>query len=116
MFRFVAVLVLGLILVGSSTALTQYDSGYVDFGDSDTFIPSVGAYKQKVVSVKFNKPYAVAPIVIPSVEIMDFENIYNTRWQYAVAAVTTTGFQITMITWGNTKIYNIRVRWHALSL
>jgi len=78
--------------------------------DPDGCEPNRGLIKKHV---KFDKSYSVQPKVFASVTLIDFSEGSDHRLKLNITNITTTGFDITLATWCNTKMSKVRANWMA---
>ena len=63
--------------------------------------------------VQFDKSYSVQPKVFASITLIDFSDGSDHRLKLNIDNITTTGFDITLATWCNTKMSKVRANWMA---
>ena len=64
--------------------------------------------------VTFSEAFRQEPTVYASLDIFDFSNIANIRYEITSENITRGGFDIVFKTWGDTKIARARASWMAL--
>lgn len=98
------------------SAVLGADSGTVvlfsDFKDQGPMWASDGA-RETVVHVSFSEPFKEPPTVFVSLNLFDFSNEANIRFEMNAVNVSDVGFDIEFKTWGDTKIARARASWMA---
>jgi len=96
--------------------LDHVETGYVQFGNSDTW-PVVGGnnHRQKDISVTFKTPYKQPPAVLISITGVDIEQKKGARHNCSVLWKSTHGCAIRCYTWYTSKYYQLNVKWWAVA-
>ena len=70
-------------------------------------------YRFDIVSVTFSRKFCRVPHVALSLRGFDTEHKINQRLQVHAESITTTGFNIRVATWADTKIYGVETGYVA---
>ena len=89
-------------------------SGYVSFSKNTepTLLTGQGV-REFDSAIIFDRPFRRTPTIAVALQRMDVINKANTRILVKTSAVTTTGFTLTLRTWGNTQIWSAGASWIA---
>ncbi|HEY0027005.1 MAG TPA: H-type lectin domain-containing protein [Allosphingosinicella sp.] len=90
--------------IGMESIFSQYPNGPMWTGNGPRSVTK---------DVKFRCPFACPPQVVASISTLDAGNAANTRVSVTCQAITTTGFQIKVETWADTKLAMVAVAWVA---
>ena len=92
------------------------DSGELSF-DQDPLLSS-GEDKERShrIKIKYNKNFVQVLAVIPSLERIDTDGHFSSRFDLRAENISATGFDLIVGTWYQTKIWDIRVKWYAIGL
>lgn len=63
--------------------------------------------------ITFTKKYTSVPVVIASISSGDLDKAGNFRLNVEVKSVDLEGFELKVMTWGDTKVYSVGVQWAA---
>ncbi|KAF8600143.1 hypothetical protein BDV93DRAFT_496966 [Ceratobasidium sp. AG-I] len=101
-----------------SAGCTWLDVGKQDrdfqFGEYRTGQSTENANKPSF-QVRFDKPYALVPNIVVWLKYLDISNNENCRIKAYATDITTTGFKLTVETWGKTLVYAVTAVWIAHS-
>lgn len=67
------------------------------------------------LEIRFTEMFRKKPEIMLGVTLLDMEKDENIRYKMEVSFVTTEGFVLKIMTWGNTRIFNIGGNWMAIS-
>lgn len=118
MRRSYIVLLVGLVLILSVSLQAQtIQSGTFNVGKSTSgFNLDKGDGERTVnVEVKFKKPFESTPTIMVSVNRVDAAKDTNLRYAVTTSFVSTEGFLIKVVTWGDTQIHGIGGQWIAIA-
>jgi hypothetical protein len=90
------------------------DSGEESY-DQDPLLTSGNDKKRtKRLKVKYHKEFKKVLEVIPSIQRIDTDALFNSRFDVKAENVTTSGFDLVIGTWYTTRLLEIRVKWFAI--
>lgn len=99
------------------THLTAIDQGsevmFSDFEDNGPMWVEPGPREARL-SIRFDEPFASAPVVHVSLSMWDTAGEVNQRADLRAEAVTETGFDLVFRTWGDSKVARVRGDWMAI--
>ena len=95
-------------LSGTETLSSKRDGWTLDD------IDGVTADRHFKTRVRFARPFRHAPVVHLGITGLDISNDDAARLSTSVANITSTGFDIVLGTWLNTRIWRVDVSWFAL--
>jgi len=72
-----------------------------------------GLVKEEIL---FDRSYVAAPEVFTSFYVLDFANGADHRLKLEVSDITTTSFNITYVTWCDTRISQSKAKWLAIGI
>jgi hypothetical protein len=86
---------------------------FSDFQDEGEMWTGKGP-RQKSMPVSYSEAFREEPTVSVSLDLFDFSNTTNLRYEITAENITRGGFDIVFKTWGDTKIARARANWTAL--
>ena len=77
---------------------------------------SSGDDKERVhiVKIKYKEQFKKVLDVIPSIQRLDTDGHFSSRFEIKADNITTSGFDLVIGTWLKTKIWDINVKWTAI--
>ena len=90
------------------------DSGEKRF-EADSLLSS-GENKERthIVKIKYKEQFKKVLEVIPTIQRVDTDGEYSSRFEIKADNITTSGFDLIIGTWEVTKIWDISVKWYAI--
>ena len=90
------------------------DSDEVSFNQDPLLSSGDNKKRSHTVKIKYNKEFRKVLEVIPSIQRIDTDCDYNSRFDIKVEHITNTGFDLLIGTWRPTIIREIRIKWYAV--
>ncbi|NQV89735.1 MAG: hypothetical protein HQ488_05405 [Parcubacteria group bacterium] len=101
------------------SSVEQVGEIIIDFGEeryeADSLLSS-GENKARThtVKIKYKEQFKKVLQVIPTIQRIDTDGNYSSRFEIKADNVTTSGFDLIIGTWEVTKIWDISVKWYAI--
>lgn len=94
--------------------MANVESGSVSFHNSQHPTMMTGTGERRFTDfVKFDKHFDVEPEVMVALQGVDIIHDHNARAYLEVRDITHDGFELTLHTWGDTKIWKLKASWLA---
>lgn len=104
--------------VDSANAQVEIKTGefLVDYVKTPNYNLDKGeGQREQNVEVRFDTPFANTPTIILGTNKIDAEATTNLRYEIKTTFVTKEGFIVKVITWADSKIYQIGGSWVAIA-
>ena len=86
---------------------------FSDFKDEGDMWSGKGS-RARSTPVTYSEAFRDGPVITVSLDLFDFSNNTNLRYEITAENITTSGFDIVFKTWGDTKIARARANWTAI--
>ena len=104
----------GLIPIKMSSAIVSFDQFTPGWTLAESDDEVTDQPRRFISKVNFDTPFAGLPLVHIGIAGFDMDQRDSARLSVRADNISTTGFQITLQTWQNSRVYEVEVSWLAL--
>jgi len=101
-----------LVPIKMCSAIVEFDQSTPDWTLAQENAPE--GSRTYVSNILFDAPFSNVPIVHVGLSGFDIDQRDSARISVHAAAITSTGFDLRIQTWRNTRVYKVEVSWIAL--